>query len=134
MDGELLFTSFDNQQLILTKIVDKYLAEEHIYVDDRLFNFEKSIKNLTNTANTVNKIINDYKPKTKIEYEDKKRVASILDEIRKSMLDFYVYHEIFFKQTEIYKLQGLDKVVSKYSKLSRSAGEIEDQYNELSKY
>ena len=56
----------------------------------------------------------------------KKRVVSILNKIRKSILDF--------KLIEKYKPQKLDKVLTKYSKHSRSAGEIEDQYNELSKY
>ena len=56
----------------------------------------------------------------------KKRVVSILNKIRKSILDF--------KLIEKYKPQKLDKVLTKYSKHSRSAGEIEDQYNELRKY
>ena len=34
-------------------------------------------------------IVENYKPKTKIEYDHKKRVVSILNKIRYSMLDFY---------------------------------------------
>ena len=64
----------------------------------------------------------------------KKRLLSILNKIRKSILDFYVPHETIFKLIKKYKPQKLDKVLTKYSKHSRSAGEIEDQYNELSKY
>ena len=53
-----------------------------------MFNFQKSISNLVNIDGEINIIIEKCKPKTKIEY-DKIRVASILNEIRKSMLDFF---------------------------------------------
>lgn len=39
--------------------------------DDRLFNFEKSIKNLANIDDKVNIVIDDYKPKTKTKYGNK---------------------------------------------------------------
>ena len=63
-----------------------------------------------------------------------KKVVIILKKIRKSMLDFYVLHDIICKLTLIYQPQRLEKVLSKYSKHNRSVREIEDQYNELSKY
>ena len=50
------------------------------------------------------------------------------------MLDIYVHHETIINLTEKYKPQRLDKVLSKYSKHSRSVGGREVQYNELSKY
>ena len=63
-----------------------------------------------------------------------KKNFCILNKIRKSMPYFYVHHETFSKLTEKYKPQILDSVLSKYSKHSRSVGEIEDRYNEISKY
>ena len=84
-----------------------------------MFNFKKSTKNLANIDEKINATIDDYKPKTETEYDNKKRVAgSILNEIRKSMLDFYVSHETTFNLTEKYQFQGSDKVLSKYSKHS----------------
>ena len=50
------------------------------------------------------------------------------------MLDFYNYHETFYKLTKKYQHRRLDKVLSKYSKLSKSVRETEDYFNELSKY
>ena len=37
-------------------------------------------------------IINDYKPEKETKYDNKKRVVGILNDIRKSMLNFYVHH------------------------------------------
>ena len=41
-------------------------------MDDTLFNFEKSIKNLESIDNKVNIIIDDYKPKGETDHDDKK--------------------------------------------------------------
>ena len=68
------------------------------------------------------------------EYYNKKGVISILNEIKNSLLDFYLHHKTIFKLTGKQQPRRLDKVVSKNSKHSRSVGEIEDCYNELSKY
>ena len=78
-----------------------------------MFNFQKSISNLVNIDGEINIMIEKCKPKTKIEY-DKIRVASILNEIRKSMLDFffYVHHDTIFKQTEKYYPERLNMVLS----------------------
>ena len=47
------------------------------------FNFNKSIKNLTDSGSKVNMIENSYAPKTDVEIEDKKkRVVSILNKIK----------------------------------------------------
>ena len=90
---------------------------------------------MANIDEKINATIDDYKPKTETEYDNKKRVAgSILNEIRKSMLDFYVSHETIFNLTEKYQFQGSDKVLSKYSKHSWTITEIEDQFNELCIY
>ena len=48
-------------------------------MDDRLFNFEKSIKNVANIDDKVNILIDDHKPKTATEYDNKKIVVSILN-------------------------------------------------------
>ena len=45
-------------------------------------------------------------------------VVSILNVIRKSMLNFYVHHDTIFIMIQKYQLQRLDKVLSKYSKHS----------------
>ena len=63
-----------------------------------------------------------------------KRVVNTLNEIRKSMLNFYVYHDTIFKLAEKYQPQRLDKVVSKHSNHIRSTEEIKDQYEKQSKY
>ena len=115
------------------KIINKHLGETSIDTDIRLFNFKKSTKNLAYIDEKINATINDYKPKTETEY-DKKRVVSILNEIRKSMLDFYVSHETIFNLIEKYQFQGSDKVLSKYSKHGWTIREVEDQFNELCIY
>ena len=56
-------------------------------------------------------IIDYYKPKTKIKYENKKKVVSILNEIRESILDFYVHYDSIFKLTKKYHSQRLDKLL-----------------------
>ena len=60
-----------------------------------------------------------------------KRVVNTLNEIRKSMLNFYVY---VFKLAEKYQPQRLDKMVSKHSHHIRLNEEIKDQYEKQSKY
>ena len=133
-DGDLHVTDFDNQHLRLADIVNKYLREKNIDVCNRLFNFEKSIKNLVNIDDKTNMVIDYYKPKTDTEYDDKKRVVTILNEARISMLNFYTYRGTFSKLTKKYQAQRLDEVLSKYSKRSKSVREIEDHDDELSKY
>ena len=44
-DGDFYLTRFHNRQLGLTNIDNTCLKEKNIDVDDKLFNFEKSIKN-----------------------------------------------------------------------------------------
>ena len=64
-------TNVDNWQNNQANI-NTYLGGKNNDVDDRLANFEKSIKNLGNIDNKINKIMDDYKPKTEIEYDVKK--------------------------------------------------------------
>ena len=66
VDGDLHLTDFDNW-IGLSKIVNKYLGEKNIDVDNRLFNFEKFHKNLADVDNKVN-IIEKYKPQARIQY------------------------------------------------------------------
>ena len=72
-------------------------------MDNRLFNFEKSIKNLSDIDNRIHKIIDDYNPKAKTEYENKKRALSILDAVKNYILDFYRNRETIFKLIEKYQ-------------------------------
>ena len=67
VDGDLHLTNFDNW-IGLSKIVNKYLGEKNIDVDNRLFNFEKFNKNLADVDNKVNVIIEKYKPQARIQY------------------------------------------------------------------
>ena len=46
-------------------------------MDDKLFNFEKSVKNLSVVDNRIHKIIDEYKPPRETEYEDKKDSLAI---------------------------------------------------------
>ena len=43
------------------------------------------------------RIIGKYKPDTKIQYDGKKRVASILNEVKDYILDFCLNHETISK-------------------------------------
>ena len=63
-------------------------------------NFEKSIENIANIDNKVNIIIDYYKSKTETDYDDKKTVVSIINEIRNDLLDFYPHCETIVKLTE----------------------------------
>ena len=63
-----------------------------------------------------------------------KKVVSILNKITKFMFDLNTYHETIFKLTLKHQPQRLDKVLRKHSKRKRADEEIEDQYNQLSKY
>ena len=103
-------------------------------MDDRLFNFEISIKNLVNIKHKINIIIDENKPKTETEHDHKKRVVRILNEIKNCVLDFYFHRETVFKPTKKYQPQRLDKVLNKYSKHSKLFRDSEDQFNELCKY
>ena len=84
--------------------------------------------------NRMHRIIDNYKPKTETEYEDKKRVVSILNKVKNFVLDFYLNRETILKLSKKYKPQRLDKVLSKYSKYSKSVGEIEYYYDKTVKY
>ena len=58
-DGHLRFTEFDNRKPDLTNIGNNYLEKKVVHVDNKLFNFEKSIKNLPDVNNRIHRIIND---------------------------------------------------------------------------
>ena len=54
-------------------VINNYLEKQDPDVDDKLFNFEKPIKNLAD----IEYRIDNYKPDKEIQY-DKKRIVSIL--------------------------------------------------------
>ena len=65
-----------------------YIQEKNSAVFENKFNFNKSIKNLTDSGSKVNMIENSYAPKTDVEIEDKKkRVVSILNKIKQDWFD-----------------------------------------------
>ena len=45
-------------------------------MNDRLFNFDKTIKNLSDFDNRIYMIIDDYKPKVEIKYEHQKEFST----------------------------------------------------------
>ena len=69
-------TTFDNRSS-LKNIVDRYLKRKELNVYDRLFNFDKSFKNLADTDDRINMITVKYKPYKEIELKTKKRSISI---------------------------------------------------------
>ena len=79
-------------------------------MNNRLFNFEKSIKNLSDIDNKIHRITDNYKPKTETKYEDKKRIVNILNSVKNSILDFYLNLETISKLTKKYQPQRLDKL------------------------
>ena len=60
----------------LKKIVNKYLGHKNNDVDNRLFNFKRSIKNLVNIDEKINATIDDYKPNTETKYDNKKELLA----------------------------------------------------------
>ena len=72
-DGDMHLKVFDNKKRGLRNIVNNYLEKQDVDVDNRLFNFEKSIKNSSDVDNRIHRIIGDYNPQTKSEYEYKKK-------------------------------------------------------------
>lgn len=103
-------------------------------MDDRLFNFEIFTKNLSDIDNRINSIMDAYNPQAKTEYEDKKGVFSIFNAVKNCTFDFYCNRETIFKLIRKYQSQRLDKKLNKYSKHSKSVGEIENYYNATVKY
>ena len=61
-------------------------------VDNKLFNFEKSIKNI---GEKINMIIDYYKPKTKTKYDDKKELLVFLMKLESLCLIFIVNMKLF---------------------------------------
>ena len=60
--------------------------------------------------------VEDYEPKTKVEIEDKKRVASILNEIRNALLDYYLDPNTIIELHKKYQHDEIDSLLNKYSK------------------
>ena len=119
MGADLHLKKFDNEKVGSPKILHKHIGDKNIDVHDGLFNFEKAMKNLANLDNKINMIIDIIKPKQRLNIWQQRRADTILNEIRKSMLDFHVYHDTIFKLIIKYQHQRLDKVLSKYSKRSK---------------
>ena len=80
-------------------------------MDDILFSFEKSIKNLSDVDSRIYRIIDYYKPTTETKYDDEK-VFSVFNAVKNSILDFCLNQETIFKLTEKYQPQRLDKVIN----------------------
>ena len=60
--------------------------------------------------NWIHRIIDDYKCQTKSEYEDKKRVLSILNAVKNYVVDFFLNGESISKFIRKYRPQILDKM------------------------
>ena len=83
---------------------------------DKSFNSEKSIINLVNIDRKINMVVENYEPKTKVEYDNETRVISVLNKVRGSIIDFYSHPNTV----------KLNTVPSKYSKHKKSVAEIKD--------
>ena len=66
------------------------------------FDFNKSIKNRATIEDKLNTIAQDYEPKTHVQIEDKKRVVTILNRVRNSLLDYYLDISTVVKLHQIY--------------------------------
>ena len=80
---------------------------------------------MSDVDNRTHAIIDNYKPKTETKYEDKEGVARVLNIVKNFILDFHLHKETISMLTKKYQSQILDKVLSKYSKHSKSIVEIE---------
>ena len=89
---------------------------------------------MTPYLDTFHAVTADYNSQIKSEYKDKKRGFSILDVMKYSVLVFYVNYETISKLIKKYWIRILDKVLSKYSKNTNLAGEIDYYYDEKIKY
>ena len=101
MHGDLNLSIFDNFHFELTNI-KKYLKEKNKMLMINSLISRNPFKNwITLTIKQILSwlIIN---PKHRFNMATKK-VVSILNEVRKSMLDFCTYHETIFKLTRNYK-------------------------------
>ena len=67
----LYLTNFNNR-IGFKNIVNKYLKGKYIDVCENIFSFEKFIKSFVNIDRKINIIIENYQPKTKIKYCNKK--------------------------------------------------------------
>ena len=65
-------------------------------MDNKLFNFDKSIKCLVNIDNYLNIITDNYKPKTQTEYDVKEKVY----------VHFYTYQETIFNPNLVRLFSG----------------------------
>ena len=102
-------------------------------MNDRLFIFEESIKKLSDIDNKTHRIIDNYKPNTATEYEDKKNYQH-LKGVKSYILDFYLNHETISKVTKKCQSQILDKVLRKYSKRNISVGVTKYYHDETIKH
>ena len=81
-------------------------------------------------------ITNKYKPKywlNMTEYGDQKKVVRTLNKIRRSMNECYTDYNNILELINKYWILKVDRVLSKYSKFSRSVAEIEDLYEQIKK-
>ena len=101
----MCLTEFDNRKLALTNIVKNHLEKRDIDVDNTFFNFEESIKNLSDNYNRIHRMIDNYKPKIETKYENKERVVSILNAVENSILDLYLNRETISKLSKIMNLK-----------------------------
>ena len=125
-DKDLHLTNINN--LISSKnIVSRYLKEKDSDVFENLFDFKKSVKILANIENKINMFIENYKPKTHVEKEVKKRVLSTLNKIRYTCLFFFQIPLLFLISIKKYQRNKIDRMLNKYSENSNSVDEIIDQ-------
>ena len=116
-------TSIDSR-IGFKKDVNKYLKERDIDVSEDQFDFKKLIKNLADIEDKINIIIENYKPKSNVKIEDNKRVFSIFNIIRYSLLDYCLDPITNVELHKEYQCDKKDNVLNKYSRDSSLVDEI----------
>ena len=89
-EKDLHLTGIDDRITELKNNVNRYLKKTDIDMIEEELDFNKFIKNSATIGDKINRIAEDYEPKTKVEIEEKKRVGNILNKIRNALIDYYL--------------------------------------------
>ena len=89
-EKDLHLTGIDDRITELKNNVNRYLKKTDIDMIEEELDFNKFIKNSATIGDKINRIAENYEPKTKVEIEEKKRVGNILNKIRNALIDYYL--------------------------------------------
>ena len=94
---------------------------------DKEFDYNNAIKNLIAIDDKIDKIVEEYDPKKRVETEDKKRVIIIFNIIRNNLLDYYLDSNTIVELHKKYQHNKMDSVLNTHSKDSSSIDQIIDK-------